>query len=185
MSFKYSQILLIGGNARKAGKTSFIRNILKKFSDVHPITAMKVALYTDSKDLQSHYQLEEHEFYYEVEDIKGSDDNDSSRYVAAGAMEGWFVAAMDDEKSIKKLMKRIDFLLEAGRLLIIESNSIRKYIDPSLFLMINQSSREDKAGAEEFRQMSDLVIDTDSYQYNNIEKYIGIESNKWVFKIDN
>ncbi|MFP3859702.1 MAG: hypothetical protein ACLFUW_02670 [Bacteroidales bacterium] len=179
MSLKYPQILLIGGNARKSGKTSFICNILNKFSQ-QPIVAMKVALYTDEKDLQSHYQLADNEHYYEVRNKKGSDENDSSRYVAAGAMEGWFVAAMDNEQSVKKLKKRMDFLLESGRLLIVESNRVRKYLEPSLFLMLNQGSKEDKTGAVSFREMSDMVIEPESDVYNNIENYIDIENNSWV-----
>lgn len=181
MSFKYPQLLLIGGNARKSGKTSFICSILNKFNQ-HPILAMKVALYTDKHDLQSHYQLSDNEFYYEVRDEKGSDENDSSRYVAAGAMEGWFVAAMDEEKSINRLKKRIDLLIESGRLLIIESNRMRKYFEPSLFLMLNKASKEDKAGLVSFREMSDMVIEPESEEYNNIENYIDIEGNSWLLK---
>ena len=182
MAIEYPKILMIGGNARKSGKTSFICKILSKFGTDNPIVALKIALYTDKEVLQSHYGLKKDEDFHEVRETSSSGDKDSSRYVSAGAMEGWFIAAMEDETGTEKIRERLDFLIESGRLLIIESNRMRKFIEPGLFLMVNHTEHEDKSGAKAFQQMSDLLVEPDSEEYNEIEKYIAIEEKNWVLK---
>jgi hypothetical protein len=182
MAEKYSNVLLIGGNARKSGKTSFICNILSALGQEHPIVAMKIALYTDIGDLQSHYNLEQGEEYYEIRETEPSGKKDSSRYVEAGAMEGWFIAAMENENSVKKILEQVDFLTETGRLIIMESNRFRKSMEPGLFLMVNQKEKEDKSGAKSFQQMSDLIVEPDSDNFHAVKDYLTIEEKQWILK---
>jgi hypothetical protein len=182
MCAKYSSVLIIGGNARKSGKTTFVCNVLNHFGKDKPLVALKITLYNDKKILQSHYDLEKEKEYHEIRETKVSGKKDSSRYVEAGAMEGWFIAAMDNESNSEKIMERIDFLLESSRMLIIESNRMRKKMDPGLFIMVNQKEKEDKSGAKAFQQMSDFVVEPDSIEFNEIQKYISIEKDNWVLK---
>ncbi len=182
MADKYSNVLLIGGNARKIGKTSFICNILQALGQEHPIVALKISLYTDISDLQAHYELEPGEEYYEIRETKSSGKKDSSRYVDAGAMEGWFIAAMENENSVKKILEQVDFLTETGRMIVMESNRIRKSIEPGLFIMVNQKEKEDKSGATSFQQMSDMIVEPESDEFHGIKDYLSIEEKEWILK---
>jgi hypothetical protein len=184
MEKEYSHVLMIGGNARKSGKTTFLCNILKKLGKDNPLVALKVSLYTDIQDLHAHYEMDDDDEFYEVRETTPSGENDSSRYLEAGAMEGWFIAAMENEKTAEKIRERIDFLIDSGRLLIIESNRLRKFLKPGLFIMVNQEKKEDKSGAKAFQQMSDLIVKPDSEEFNDIDKFLGIKDKEWILKED-
>lgn len=182
MHINFSQVLLVGGNSRKSGKTAFICHVIEKFAGNKPLAAFKIALYTALRDLQDHYPLKNHQDFYEVRENEASGDRDSALYIKAGADTGWFIAAMDTKKSAERIFERMNLLIAKGYLLIIESNRLRDYLKPGLFVMVNQKERADKARTKHFQQMSDLIIKSDSEAFKEPQQYISIEGDSWMLK---
>lgn len=177
MAEKRFNILMIGGNARKSGKTSMICRLLGYYGKNYSIAAVKVALYDDWEIFRKHYPEASESGYLEIKENNPEDRKDSGKFLTAGAAESWFISAAsgNEDRVLQKIMDiedQIDWM-------ILESNVMRKYIDPGLFVMVNHSGKEMKASAKELSPFSDLHVSTGSEIFENIESYIGIENDKW------
>jgi hypothetical protein len=93
MQKKESNILMVGGNARKSGKTSLICRLLEQFGRQYPIIAVKVAIYADKDIFLEHFPLARNKGYLEIKEEDRNNKKDSGKYLAAGALESWFLAA--------------------------------------------------------------------------------------------
>jgi hypothetical protein len=89
---------------------------------------------------------------------------------------------MDTKTSAERIFERMNLLIAKGYLLIIESNRLRDYLKPGLFVMVNQKERADKARTKHFQQMSDLIIKSDSEAFKEPQQYISIEGDSWMLK---
>lgn len=178
MAEEHVNILMVGGNARKSGKTTMICRLLEYFERTYAIAAVKVALYGNREIFSEHYPEASGNGYLEIKENSPYNKKDSGKFLAAGAAESWFIAAVNGKEDkviqkIKEIENRVNFM-------ILESNVIRKYIEPGVFIMVINSEKEVKASAREVFSFADLHVDTVSERYENIESYIGIDKNKWI-----
>jgi hypothetical protein len=177
MAEKHFSILMVGGNARKSGKTSMICRLLGYYGKNYSIAAVKVALYDDREIFSAHYSEASESGYLEMKENNPDNKKDSGKFLSSGAMESWFIVAAsgNEDRMLQKIMNikdQIDWM-------ILESNVMRKYIDPALFVMVNHGGKEMKASAKELSPFADLHVTTGSEIFENIESYIGIENDKW------
>ncbi|MFP4622357.1 MAG: hypothetical protein ACLFM7_13680 [Bacteroidales bacterium] len=177
MKKKQSNILMIGGNARKSGKTSLICRLLEYFGPQFSIAAVKLAIYNDRQIFREHYPEAITDGYLEIKERDPLSEKDSGKYLRAGASEGWFIAAVTENEG--KVEQRVAEIVNRMDLLIFESNALRKNIAPGIFIMVNDGRKKQKASAKAVIDFVDLFVETGDEIFGQIENYIEINKNVW------
>jgi hypothetical protein len=125
--------IVVGGHARKVGKTSIVAGLIAAFSH-RPWTAVKISSHRHANSSDSG----EFEIFQET-DPWG--DSDSSRYLAAGASTSIWVQA--EEESYDAAIQQLLPIVRSSPFLIVESNRILNFIEPDLCLMALRYDIED------------------------------------------
>ncbi|MGM0496599.1 MAG: hypothetical protein ACQESJ_01650 [Bacteroidota bacterium] len=173
---EFPNVLLVGSNSRKAGKTSIVSQLIGTYGDKHPVSAIKLAIYDNKEDFNSHYPSVSDDGVFFLKE-KEPGDGDSGKFLAAGAKKSWFVAILQSE-----IHQVIDLLYEIkseGGFAIVESTSLRNYILPGLFIFVHKLSKKDKK--KSVRSLSDMEVETGSDDFKHIDRLICIEQDTWVF----
>ncbi|MBS3775922.1 MAG: hypothetical protein KGY70_12090 [Bacteroidales bacterium] len=180
MSEKQYNILLVGGNSRKAGKTELICRLLENFGKEYSIAAVKVALYGDRDIFRGHYPQASEAGYLEIKENNPRLMKDSGKYLAAGAAESWFLVSITDneEKVVQKIMEISNHV----NLMIVESNALRSNLEPGIFVMVNKRGKEQKQSAKAVSSCADLIVETGGEMFRHIERYIKIDNHTWNLK---
>lgn len=122
-------VLIVGGNSRKAGKSSLVEGIIRALPDAR-WTALKITKHSHgaAADAPPRFQLE----------LDPGRDTDTGRYLRAGAKCSlWMTAGKGQLTSTIPEVRR---LIDQSENLIVESTSVVRYIDPDLFLMVVDDS---------------------------------------------
>jgi molybdopterin-guanine dinucleotide biosynthesis protein len=172
----FPNVLLIGSNTRKTGKSTLICRLLERYGKEQSIAAIKLAIYDDINDLKAHYSSASDKGVYIIEEHKPGD-KDSRKFLASGAHRSWFIAIMQSE--IEQVVDLLNSIKNEGHLVIIESTSLRNYIIPGLFVFLYKESSNKKK--REARELADMEIETGSDDFNNIDQSVCVEQDMWVF----
>jgi hypothetical protein len=153
------KLVVVGGQGRKAGKTSVIAGLIR---GLHTLawTAVKISHHGGdaySQDTPSADDLPAQLEFSLTEETDPKGHGDTSRYLAAGARRSLWLRARAG-----KLAQALPGLLEAlegDEHVIIESNSILAFLEPTVFLLvIGESGRELKASARQFLGRADAFV---------------------------
>ncbi|GEM_PF-1725823 len=173
-------ILMVGGNARKSGKTTFVRNVLAVYGKQYHIAAIKAALYDDAGDFGRHYPQALPRGFWEVKEVEPSEDNDSARFLASGATESWFFAGLME--NLEEVLECISLIGRETGLVVLESNALRENIQPGVFVMINNPQRATKDSARGVWHKADFLLDAGEAGDEFIYQSIGIDNTRWILK---
>jgi hypothetical protein len=152
-------LVVVGGQGRKVGKTSVIAGLIR---GLHTLawTAVKISHHTGDADVQdtpSADDLPAHLDFLLSEERDPEGRGDTSRYLAAGARRALWLRARRG-----RLAQALPGLLEAlegDEHVIIESNSILGFLQPTIFLLvIGESGRGLKASAQQFLERADAFV---------------------------
>ena len=152
-------IVVIGGHSRNVGKTSVVAGLISALPEFH-WTAMKITQHghgicsVDGEPCAC--AIGQHEWAISEErDRSGS--SDTSRFLAAGAVRAWWVRTQQGR--LAEAMPAIRRHITGVRNLIIESNSVLKFLRPDLYLTVLDPATADfKNSAREFLDLADAVI---------------------------
>jgi|SRR5438445_3862040 len=151
--------IVIGGHSRNLGKTSVVAGLIATLPE-YQWTAVKITQFGhgvcsvngESCDCAT----DEHtQAISEEKSLAG--DSDTSRFLAAGAAhslwvrtkQGWLAEAMPDVRS----------RLAGAKNIIIESNSVMKFLRPDLYIPVLDFNTADfKESAREFLDLADAVV---------------------------
>jgi hypothetical protein len=141
--------IVIGGHARKVGKTSVAAGLISAFSE-RPWTAVKI-----SSHLHAGFSGEgDCEIRFETSRLG---DSDSSRYLAAGASKSLWVRAA--EENFGAAMQKLLPIIQSDPFLIFESNRILDFIKPDLCIMVLKYDVEDfKDSARKMIAKADAAV---------------------------
>jgi hypothetical protein len=152
-------LIVIGGHSRNVGKTSVVAGLIAALPQ-YRWTAFKITQYGHgvcSLDGEScHCATDDHRWAISEEKDR-SGGSDTSRFLLAGAARAWWVRT--EQGRLAEAMPTIRRkLAEAGNV-IIESNSIVKFLRPDLYLTVLDPATADfKKTAQEFLDLADSVI---------------------------
>lgn len=173
-------LLIIGGASRNVGKTTFTCKVIRRFASDYPIIGLKIkTVYDgdsffhgkDNNPLTSEFRL--------IEEFSKESDEDTGKMLKAGAKRVFKLKVKSE--SIHKAFNELKNQLLENILIICESNSLRKVIEPDLFLLIKPENGENmKSSAKEVEELADKIIFTDGKIHNFHENRINIDNNKWV-----
>jgi hypothetical protein len=152
-------IIVVGGHSRSVGKTSVVAGLISALRE-YDWTAVKITQYghgvCSANGAPCDCATADHSWAISEEKNRGGD-SDTSRFLVAGAERSLWVRTEQGRlaEAMPVLRKRID----QSRHVILESNSVLKFLRPDLYLTVLDPNTEDfKTSAREFLDRADAVI---------------------------
>jgi molybdopterin-guanine dinucleotide biosynthesis protein A len=180
-------MLMIGSAESNVGKTELACILLKKFSKNHDIVGIKVTTIKDKdgkcprggegcgvcSSLEGEYCI--------TEELDGSTQKDTSRLLAAGAKQVFWLRVLKEH-----LLEGIKALLETigpDAILICESNSLRLVAEPGLFLMVTRNNLKIwKNSASSVKKNADRIVISDGNSYDFDLSRVKLINGKWILQ---
>jgi len=152
-------IVVIGGHSRNVGKTSVVAGLIAALREYH-WTALKITQYGHgvcARDGQScHCATDDHTWAIS-EETDRSGESDTSRFLVAGAARAYWVRT--EQGRLAEAVPTIRRRLTESENVILESNSILKFVRPDLYLTVLDPATADfKRSSQEFLDRADAVI---------------------------
>jgi len=152
-------ILVIGGHTRSVGKTSVVAGLIAALPAFH-WTALKITQYghgvCSANGEPCDCATADHSWAVSEEKDR-SGQSDTSRFLVAGADHSWWVRTQQGH--LAEAMPRIRTILASTENVIIESNSILRFLQPDLYLTVLDPATADfKASAQTFLDRADAVL---------------------------
>ena len=152
-------ILVIGGHSRSVGKTSVVAGLIAALPELH-WTALKITQYghgvCSANGEACDCATDDHSWAI-TEEKSATGDSDTSRFLAAGATKVWWVRTQQGR--LAEAMPAVREKLSLVENVIIESNSILKFVRPDLYLtVLDRANCDFKNSAREFLDRADAVI---------------------------
>jgi len=152
-------LIVIGGHSRSVGKTSVVAGLISTLPEFG-WTAVKVTQYghgiCSANGEACDCATGDHSWAI-TEERNRSGDSDTSRFLAAGAVQVFW--ARTEQGRLAEAMPTLRERLQHARNVIIESNSILKFLRPDLYITVLDPATPDfKNSAREFLDRADAVI---------------------------
>jgi hypothetical protein len=152
-------IIVVGGHSRSVGKTSVVAGLIAALSE-RDWTAVKITQFghgicsVNGKSCAC--AVDEHTIAISEERDR-SGESDSSRFLVAGARRSLWVRTKQGR--LGEAMPALHNRLDGAGDIIIESNSVMKFLKPDLYLAILDGANPDfKASAREYLGLADAII---------------------------
>jgi len=151
-----TKLFLIGGSGRNVGKTTFACMLIEQLSKKNDVIGLKVSNIKPDDSALHGFHENKLQDDFEIFEEKGKGDKDSQRMLNAGASRSFFIRTNDTfaEVAFKSFLTQID----NKSLIVCESNSLRKYVEPKVFVMVGDISQSKKPGAKVVFKMADFVV---------------------------
>jgi len=152
-------LVVVGGHSRSVGKTSVVAGLISALPEFQ-WTAVKITQYghgiCSTNGEACDCATEDHSWAI-TEEFDRSGDSDTSRFLVAGALRVFW--ARTEQGRLAEAMPTLRERLGNSRNIIIESNSVLKFLRPDLYLTVLDPSTADfKNSAREFLDRADAVI---------------------------
>ena len=152
-------VIVIGGHSRNVGKTSVVAGLIAALPEFS-WTAVKITQYghgiCSADGEPCHCATDDHTWAIS-EELERSGKSDTSRFLAAGAERAWWVRTR--QGLLAEAMPGVrDRLAEAANV-IVESNSVLKFLRPDLYIVVLDPATADfKPSAQQFLDRADAVV---------------------------
>jgi hypothetical protein len=152
-------IVVIGGHSRSVGKTSVVAGLIAALPEFH-WAALKITQYghgiCSANGEVCDCATGDHSWAVSEEKNPGGD-SDTSRYLAAGAVRAWWVRT--EQGRLAEAMPTVRAKMASAENVVLESNSVLKFLRPDLYLTVLDPSTADfKNSAREFLDLASAVI---------------------------
>ena len=152
-------IIVIGGHSRSVGKTSVVAGLISALREFE-WTAVKITQYghgvCSANGESCDCATADHSWAISKERDR-SGESDTSRFLVAGAMQALWVRT--EQGRLAEAMPALRQRLQGASNVIIESNSVLKFLRPDLYLTVLDPSTPDfKNTAREFLDRANAVI---------------------------
>lgn len=152
-------IVVVGGHTRNIGKTSVVAGLIAALPERH-WTAIKITQFghgvCSANGEPCDCETADHTVAVSEERDRASG-TDSSRYLAAGAARSYWVRTRQGQLS--EAMPRVRALLAESENVIVESNSVLRFLQPDLSLGVLDPAISDfKASALRYLDRVDALI---------------------------
>jgi hypothetical protein len=152
-------LIVIGGHSRNVGKTSVVAGLISALQEFE-WTAAKITQYghgiCSANGGACDCATGDHSWAIS-EERNRSGETDTSRFLVAGAARVYWVRT--EQGRLAEAMPALRKRLEGVRNVIMESNSVMKFLRPDLYLTVLDPATADfKNSAREFLDRADAVI---------------------------
>lgn len=152
-------IIVIGGHSRSVGKTSVVAGLISALPEFQ-WTAVKITQYghgvCSANGEPCDCTTADHSWAISEERDR-SGESDTSRFLVAGAKRALWVRT--EQGRLAEAMPAFRVKIESVNNVIIESNSILKFLRPDLYLtVLDPATKDFKNSAREFLDRANAVI---------------------------
>jgi hypothetical protein len=152
-------IVVVGGHTRNIGKTSVVAGIIAALPEMH-WTAVKITQFghgvCSANGEPCDCETADHTIAIS-EERDAASGTDSSRYLAAGARHAFWVRTRQGQ--LNEAMPRLRRLLEQAENVIVESNSVLRFLQPDVSLSVLDPAVKDfKPSAMRYLDRVDAVV---------------------------
>ena len=152
-------LVVIGGHSRSVGKTSVVAGLISALPEFK-WTAAKITQYghgiCSANGEACDCATGDHSWAI-TEERDRSGESDTSRFLLAGAAQVFWVRT--EQGRLAEAMPTLRRRLEGARNVILESNSVLKFLRPDLYLtVLNPETADFKNSAREFLDRADAAI---------------------------
>ena len=152
-------LVVIGGHSRSVGKTSVVAGLISALPEFD-WTAVKITQYghgvCSANGEPCDCATGDHSWAI-TEEHNRSGDSDTSRFLASGAVQVFW--ARTEQGRLAEAMPTLRQRLRNARNVIIESNSVLKFLRPDLYITVLDPATPDfKNSAREFLDRADAVV---------------------------
>ena len=152
-------VVVVGGHTRNIGKTSVVAGLIAALPEMR-WTAVKITQYghgiCSANGEPCDCATADHTIAVTEERHRDSG-TDSSRYLAAGAERSFWVRTQQGE--LHEAMPKVRRLIEGAGNIIIESNSVLRFLRPDLaFSVLDPSVDDFKASAMRYLDRMDALV---------------------------
>jgi hypothetical protein len=153
-------IVVVGGHSRSVGKTSVVAGVIAALPEFN-WTALKITQFghgicsADGKPCDCDTGDDHFRALSDERDLSG--ESDTSRFLVAGAKRSLWVRTRQGR--LGEAMPDIERKIAGAENVIMESNSVIRFLQPDLYLTVLDADTEDfKDSAREFLNRADAVI---------------------------
>jgi len=180
-------LLIIGSTGRNTGKTEFACKIIEKFSAQNELVGIKI-IPVDKEEEKCHRGTEgcglcdslTGDFEIIEEKTTGSA-KDTSRMLNAGVKKAYLLIV--DRNALEKGINALLSQMPDKALIVVESNTIRKVIEPGLFLVIKKlMDNSVKSSCAEVIEFADKIIEFNNMVWDFDPDQIVIQNQSWIIK---
>jgi hypothetical protein len=177
-----TNMVMIGGNSRNAGKTTLACNIIRKLAHCHEVTALKVtSIRPGESDNHGHHTEASFSGFTITEELNRESHKDTSAMLKAGASRVFYIRTEDTfaAQAIQSFLATCNF----KQPLVCESRSLRRVLIPGLFLMMMRDPAPASAkDISEYIGLADKVFtfDKDQLKLNNFIDKLYFGNSKFV-----
>jgi hypothetical protein len=152
-------IVVIGGHSRSVGKTSVVAGLISALRE-YDWTAVKITQYghgvCSANGAPCDCATADHSWAISEEKDRGGE-SDTSRFLLAGAARSLWVRT--EQGRLAEAMPALRQRLERSRAVMVESNSVLKFLRPDLYLSVLDPQTEDfKSSAQQFLDRAGALI---------------------------
>jgi hypothetical protein len=152
-------IIVIGGHSRSVGKTSVVAGLIAGLREC-AWTAVKITQYghgvCSANGEACDCATGDHSWAISEEKDR-TGESDTSRFLLAGARRALWVRT--EQGRLAEAMPALRKRIESARNVIVESNSVLKFMRPDLYMTVLDPGTEDfKKSAQEFMDRAGAVI---------------------------
>lgn len=152
-------LVVIGGHSRSVGKTSVVAGLISALPEFE-WTAAKITQYghgiCSANGEACNCATDDHSWAISEERDR-SGESDTSRFLRAGAAQVFWVRT--EQGRLAEAMPTLRQRLVSARNVILESNSVMKFLRPDLYLtVLNPDTADFKNSAREFLDRADAVV---------------------------
>jgi len=174
-----ANFMIVSGNGRNTGKTSFVCRIIRSVSKSHALTAIKVSPHLHAAR-NKEVIIVKNENFVLYEELDRNNSKDSSRMLRAGATKVFYIEAKDTH--LKEALKALfeNFHIEGP--VICESGGLRSLIEPSLFILLNKAGQSEmKPGFVKLLTRADKIVQFNGTDFSFNPEKIGYDGLRWYF----
>jgi hypothetical protein len=152
-------LIVVGGHSRSVGKTSVAAGIIAALPAFH-WTAAKITQYghgiCSANGEPCDCASDDHSWAITEEHDRGGD-SDSSRFLLSGALRSLWVRTR--QGMLAEAMPRLRQELASAENVILESNSVMRFLRPDLYIAVLDTANPDfKASAKEYLDRADALV---------------------------
>ncbi|MFY9571621.1 MAG: hypothetical protein WAV20_09515 [Blastocatellia bacterium] len=153
------KLVMVGGHTRNIGKTSVVEGIIRGTAELN-WTAVKITQYGHGvcsiNGEACGCAVSEHQFSIS-EEHQIDTRTDTARFLAAGARRSLWVRTKQGE--LLTVLPALMSEIEGDPFVIVESNSLRRFVSPTIYLQVFDTSNPDfKASAKQFFDLTDAYV---------------------------
>lgn len=156
-------IVVVGGHTRNIGKTSVVAGLIRALPEMH-WTAFKITQFghgvCSANGEPCDCETADHTIAIS-EERNTSTGTDSARYLEAGALRSFWVRTRQGQlaDAMPRLRKEFERARAVGGSVIVESNSILRFLRPDVYLsVLDPATRDFKDSALRYLDRADAVL---------------------------